>query len=148
MTLSTNMTTSAILAIYNENADKLGKAKLATWKASKLDLIMRTTDLINEVAKQFEQPVRRDTNATEKDVKKEIVKRVVNSPKPAPSTKKEIQDRREERRNRPAKEKTTINAWCVANGINPKIARAKLRRAGFNAPYGAAAFNFLKDGKK
>lgn len=176
MTLSTTMTAAAIVAIYNENAAKLGKpAMTGEWKGNKVTLIMKTQDMIDAVAKDFEQPVRRDTNATEADVApkrdameilqkmikqeakpvpkaivtRKIIKDVINAPKPAPSTREEIEARRDERRVKAAaKPEQTINAWCAANGINGKVARAKLRRQGFKAPYGPGAFKFLADAAK
>lgn len=103
------MSIKALLEEHNDLAEKAGKMKLSVWKQSKEKLQGRIVELKKIVGEPEEKP-KKVKSAAHKAADKLIEK--------------------EAKRVAEAKDQLTIVDIAEECGVNPKVARAKLRRAG------------------
>jgi hypothetical protein len=125
-------TAAEMLVELNDLRTKLGKSTIAIWKASRLALQQAIQKNLDELARNapkadeapkaddFEAPAEEIAQQTIRPKQDEEPAPVVEAPKPAKAKKAKT---------KPATRSSDLASWCKANNVNPKVARAKLRKA-------------------
>jgi hypothetical protein len=128
-------TAAEMLVELNDLRTKLGKSTIAIWKASRLALQQAIQKNVDELARKALEQIKRDEapkvdefEAPAEEIAQQTIRPkqdeepapVVEAPKPAKAKKAKT---------KPATRSSDLASWCKANNVNPKVARAKLRKA-------------------
>ena len=142
MDLST-LSTKDLVSHFNKivTASHPTVACITIWKASKAALIAKIEALPEVPVVATRDEILAESNAAfAAQAEAEALKDKPTKPAAAPKGKKPAKEKAPAKDKAPRKGQSDseVAAYFEANGLNPKVMRAKLRRAGFNAPYSLA----------
>ena len=137
--MTATLTTASLLATFNTHRAANGMSSLKSWKESRaaLESAIATFEQGAAEAEMNEQDEKRDQESATAAAKKRTVKRLAKEVIAKTSNKEHVAKAAASMK---ALDKTqSFNDYLKSINLDAKVARAKLRRAGFKAPYAVTA---------